>query len=81
MKLGGLATLGLINYFVPMCNGRGKQIIFGMAQELVELSIRYGYGEIPPAFVNGQIPDAKLAEYEAAGQKPPRYAIRGGAAV
>ena len=38
MKLGGLATLGLINYFVPMCNGRGKQIIFGMAQELVELA-------------------------------------------
>ena len=24
--LGGLATLGLINLFVPMCNGRGKQI-------------------------------------------------------
>lgn len=27
--LGGLATLGLINLFVPMCNGNGKQIIFG----------------------------------------------------
>ena len=27
--LGGLGTLGLINLFVPMCNGRGKQIIFG----------------------------------------------------
>lgn len=23
-KLGGLATLGLINFFVPMCNGRGR---------------------------------------------------------
>ena len=76
MKLGGLATLGLINYFVPMCNGRGKQIIFGMAQELVELSIRYVYGEIPPEFVNGQIPADKLAAYESAGEKPPRYAIR-----
>lgn len=76
MKLGGLATLGLINYFVPMCNGHGKQIIFGMAQELVELSIRYGYGEIPPDYVNGQIPAEKLAEYATAGQKPPRYAIR-----
>ena len=29
--LGGLATLGLINLFVPMCNGRGTQIIFGLA--------------------------------------------------
>ena len=42
-KLGGLATLGLINLFVPMCNGRGKQIIFGMAEEFLRLSIRNGY--------------------------------------
>ena len=41
-KLGGLATLGLINLFVPMCNGRGKQIIFGMAEEFLRLSIRNG---------------------------------------
>ena len=25
---GGLATLGLLNCFVPMCNGRGKQIYY-----------------------------------------------------
>ena len=31
--LGGLATLGLVNLFVPMCNGRGKQIIYGLAEE------------------------------------------------
>ena len=31
--LGGLATLGLVNLFVPMCNGRGKQIIFGLAEK------------------------------------------------
>ena len=40
MKLGGLATLGLINFFVPMCNGRGKQIIFGM-QEMTEDSLPF----------------------------------------
>ena len=28
-QLGGLATIGLINLFVPMCNGRGVQIIKG----------------------------------------------------
>ena len=28
--LGGLATLGLVNFFVPLCNGRGKHIIFGL---------------------------------------------------
>lgn len=72
-KLGGLATLGLINFFVPMCNGRGKQIIFGMAEELLRLSLKYGYGDIHPDFVNGKIPDEKLAEYSAKGEKPPRY--------
>ena len=46
-KLGGLATLGLINFFVPMCNGRGRQIIFGMAEELLRLSIEKGYDTIP----------------------------------
>lgn len=38
-KLGGLATTGLVNLFVPMCNGQGKQIIAGMAEELLRLSI------------------------------------------
>lgn len=75
-KLGGLGTLGLINFFVPMCNGRGKQIIFGMAEEFLQLSIRYGYGNAPEAFVNGRIPAEKLAEYETAGEKPPRYICR-----
>ena len=23
ISLGGLATIGLVNFFVPMCNGRG----------------------------------------------------------
>lgn len=76
VKLGGLATLGLINLFVPMCNGRGKQIIFGMAEELAKLSVAYGYGQMPPDFVDGRIPEEKLAEFAAKGQKPPRYEIR-----
>ena len=75
-KLGGLATLGLVNFFVPMCNGRGKQIIFGMAEELLRLAIKYGYGDIDPAFVNGRIPDEKLAEYKKNEQLPPRYMTR-----
>ncbi len=76
MKLGGLATLGLINLFVPMCNGRGKQIIFGMAEELCRLSIRYGYGDVPAEFVNGQIPEEILAKLREKGEKPPRYTAR-----
>ena len=51
--LGGLATLGLINLFVPMCNGRGTQIIFGLAEEFLRYSIRYGWAKIPDEWRNG----------------------------
>lgn len=47
LNLGGLATNGLINYFVPACNGRGTKIIKGMSQEFFDLSIKYGYDTIP----------------------------------
>lgn len=52
--LGGLATGGLINFFVPMCNGRGKQIIFGLAEELLRDSIRYGYNTLPKEWKDGE---------------------------
>ena len=43
LTFGGLATNGLINYFVPMCNGRGKQIIYGMADEMLKMSWKVGW--------------------------------------
>ena len=53
-QLGGLATIGLINLFVPMCNGRGVQIIKGMADEFLRLSIKYGYDNLPDDWKNGE---------------------------
>lgn len=52
--LGGLATSGLVNIFVPMCNGRGVQIIKGMAEEMLRLAIKYGYDTIPEPWKNGE---------------------------
>ena len=54
VSLGGLATIGLINLFVPMCNGRGVQIIRGMAEELLRLSISKGYDTLPEVWRNGE---------------------------
>lgn len=54
ISLGGLATIGQINLFVPMCNGRGTQIIKGMAEEFVRMSIQYGYDTIPEPWQNGE---------------------------
>lgn len=53
-QLGGLATIGLINLFVPMCNGRGVQIIKGMAEEFLQLSVKYGFDTIPDDWKNGE---------------------------
>ena len=52
--LGGLATLGLINLFVPMCNGLGKQICFGMADEFLRDAIALGYDTLPPEWRDGE---------------------------
>ena len=54
VSLGGLATIGLINMFVPMCNGRGKQIIFGRCEKWVRDSVKYGYDTIPEPWKNGE---------------------------
>lgn len=52
--LGGLGTLGLINLFVPMCNGRGKQIIFGLAEKWLRMSTELGWDTIPEDWKNGE---------------------------
>lgn len=45
--LGGLATAGLISWYEPLCDGEGKQMIYGIAEELIKLSVKYGYENLP----------------------------------
>lgn len=40
--LGGLGTAGLVTIFLPLCDGCGHQVSFGIAEELFRLSIKYG---------------------------------------
>lgn len=40
--LGGLATSGLINWYEPLCDGKGTQLIKGVAEELLQLAAEYG---------------------------------------
>ncbi len=52
--LGGLATAGLITIYLPLCDGYGKQVSFGIAEELLKLSIKYGAeGRYPDNFLDG----------------------------
>lgn len=49
---GGLATNGLVNFYQALCDGNGCQVTFGLAEELLHRSIRYGFGDIPPNWKN-----------------------------
>lgn len=40
--LGGLGTAGLVTIYLPLCDGCGRQVSFGIAEELLKLSITYG---------------------------------------
>ncbi|MBQ8815645.1 MAG: FAD-dependent oxidoreductase [Lachnospiraceae bacterium] len=52
--LGGLATAGLVTIYLPLCDGMGTQVSFGIAEELLRLSIKYGYeAKYPAAWLEG----------------------------
>ena len=46
--LGGLGTAGLITIYLPLCDGYGRQVSFGIAEELFHLSIRHGAEDFHP---------------------------------
>ncbi|MCF0141842.1 MAG: FAD-dependent oxidoreductase [Parasporobacterium sp.] len=67
--LGGMATLGLIAIYLPLCDGLGNQVVFGIGEELLKLSIKYGY--------DGVFPDAWLTEpFDMEGRKKQRYKVQ-----
>lgn len=68
--LGGLATSGLVTIYLPLCDGMGKQVSFGLAEELLKLSIKYGYEDRYPELWLGR--EASVEE-RASGK---RYEVR-----
>ena len=52
--LGGLATAGLVTIYLPICDGMGRQVSFGLAEELLKLSIEHGAEDrYPKAWLDG----------------------------
>ena len=47
VTLGGLATIGLISWYEPLCDGDGNQMVYGIAEELIKLSVKYGLENLP----------------------------------
>lgn len=65
-SLGGLATLGLVTIYLPLCDGEGHQVTFGMTEELLKLSILHGAEDrYPDAWLDGDnIEKRKSQRYE-----------------
>ena len=40
--LGGLGTAGLITIYLPICDGLGHQVCYGMNDEFIRLSVKHG---------------------------------------
>ena len=73
--LGGLATLGNVIVYLPLCDGMGNQVIKGIGEELLKLSVRNGYDRVPGCEGYDTIPDCWLrgGDKEKRGEK--RYQV------
>lgn len=61
--LGGLATAGLISWYEPLCDSAGTKMVGGIAEELIKLSMRYGFDDLPDAWINGENAEKKQGRY------------------
>lgn len=51
--LGGLATLGMIVIYMPLCDGKGHQLASGIAEELFRAAYRWGPDHYPHHWPEG----------------------------
>lgn len=71
--LGGLGTAGLVTIYLPLCDGMGHQVSYGIAEELFKLSISQGWeAEYPSAWLENGSFEEKCAK---------RYRVRYNAAM
>lgn len=61
--LGGLATAGLISWYEPLCDGNGKKMIGGISEELIRLSVQYGFDDLPKEWKQSSPPANASTRY------------------
>ena len=66
--LGGLGTAGLITIYLPICDGYGHQVSFGIAEELLRLSVTHG--------AEDRYPDNWLDKDGPRGENDKRFQVR-----
>ncbi|MBE6644485.1 MAG: FAD-dependent oxidoreductase [Ruminococcaceae bacterium] len=66
--LGGLGTSGLVTIYLPICDGMGRQVSYGIAEELLKLSV-----SIENDWKRGAV--TWLKEGQPRGEEYPRYDV------
>lgn len=66
--LGGLGTAGIVTIYLPLCDGYGKQVSFGIAEELLRLSIMHG--------AEGRYPENWLENKGSRSEKDKRFEVQ-----
>ncbi len=72
--LGGLATAGNVAIYLPLCDGRGNKVTAGIAEELLNRSIVYGYGSLPEEWRQGPRKAGTSRRYST-NFSPPEFAL------
>ena len=74
-QLGGLATSGMISIYLPLDDGEGRQVSFGICEELIKLSISCDETKnIDKRWENATLEERKKLRYETA-YNPQIFAI------
>ena len=66
--LGGLGTAGIVTIYLPLCDGFGRQVSFGIAEELFRLAIAFG--------AEDKIPDNWLSADGSRTEKDKRFEVQ-----
>lgn len=62
--LGGLGTVGIVTIYLPLCDGYGHQVSFGIAEELFRLSISMGAEDkYPENWLDSNDPSQRGVEF------------------
>lgn len=82
--LGGLATIGNVIIYLPLCDGRGRQVSAGICEEFIRLSVddvettlpHLRIEKIPSCWEPGGDPDERLRRRYRTGYNPVTFAYK-----
>lgn len=73
--LGGLATLGNVIVYLPLCDGRGRKVMGGLSEELLKLSIRDGFSDVPEGWRRGGTREQRIKQRYRVNFNPSSYML------